>query len=155
MSTVAQVRRAVSADVPAIHRIECASFGDPWSEASFRAMLDHPQVRMTVAEVSGEIVGYTVALVVGTEAELANLAVDADRRRTGVGGRLLDDLLQALDGHGTDATYLEVRAGNEAAQRLYAGRGFVAAGRRVGYYRSPTEDAIVMRRAVGAEGDGR
>jgi ribosomal-protein-alanine N-acetyltransferase len=32
---------------------------------------------------------------------------------------------------------------------LYAGLGFVVAGRRVGYYREPVEDALLMRLELG------
>ena len=67
-------------------------------------------------------------------------------RRAGVGAKLLDQFLRAADGHGVTATYLEVREGNAAALRLYESRGFVATGRRKGYYRHPVEDAVVMRR---------
>jgi ribosomal-protein-alanine N-acetyltransferase len=43
------------------------------------------------------------------------------------------------------ALELEVRAGSGGAIALYAGLGFVVAGRRVGYYREPVEDALLMR----------
>jgi ribosomal-protein-alanine N-acetyltransferase len=42
--------------------------------------------------------------------------------------------------------FLEVRESNSAARALYASRGFLAVGRRRGYYRSPVEDALVLRR---------
>jgi ribosomal-protein-alanine N-acetyltransferase len=40
--------------------------------------------------------------------------------------------------------YLEVRASNADAQRLYERLGFNVVGRRAGYYRQPREDAIAM-----------
>jgi ribosomal-protein-alanine N-acetyltransferase len=40
---------------------------------------------------------------------------------------------------------LEVRAGSAGAIALYSGLGFVVVGRRVGYYREPVEDALLMR----------
>jgi [ribosomal protein S18]-alanine N-acetyltransferase len=39
---------------------------------------------------------------------------------------------------------LEVRVSNEAAQSLYAGHGFVVAGRRERYYTDDGEDAYIM-----------
>ena len=59
----------------------------------------------------------------------------------------------SLSKRGGAAVYLEVRDSNEAAQALYRGRGFLASGRRKGYYRLPAEDAVVMRRPR-AEGGG-
>lgn len=140
------IRVATEDDVAGIHRIERACFGDPWSASSFRAMLVHPQVHATVAERGGAVIGYCLAWIVGDEAELANIAVDPAARRQGVGADLLDQFLLSADGHGVTTTFLEVRAGNDAALRLYASRGFAPVGRRKRYYRKPDEDAIVMRR---------
>jgi ribosomal-protein-alanine acetyltransferase len=143
------IRGAVETDLPAIRAIEVASFGDPWSEDSFRSMIAHPRVRATVAERAGRLVGYCIAWVIADESELANLAVAPEARRAGVGARLLDDLLAALDAKGGVTVHLEVRESNDAAQALYRSRGFTASGRRRGYYARPHEDAVVMRREPG------
>lgn len=143
------IRPAREGDLPAIHAIERASFGDPWSVASFRSMLAQPQVLATVAEAGGEVVGFAIAWQLADEAEIANLAVAPHARRSGVGQGLLDDLLAAFETRGGATVYLEVRAGNAAAQGLYRSRGFEEAGRRRGYYDAPREDAIVMRRPMG------
>lgn len=147
MSADVAVRAATLDDVPGIHALEAVAFSDPWTPGSFRAMIAQPHVLATVAEREGAIVGYCIAWAIGDEAELVNLCVAPALRGTGLGGRLLDGLLVTLDGRGGATVYLEVRDSNEAAQALYRGRGFVAAGRRKGYYRRPIEDAVVMRRA--------
>jgi len=140
------VREAQEEDLNAIVRIERASFGDPWSATSFRSVLESERGYACVA-VRGELVlGYCIAWKVGDEAELANIAVDPVVRRSGVGARLLDDLLLMVDAPPGATLYLEVRASNAAAQALYRSRGFEASGRRKGYYTHPTEDALVMRR---------
>jgi [ribosomal protein S18]-alanine N-acetyltransferase len=41
---------------------------------------------------------------------------------------------------------LEVRAGNDAARRLYERLGFYVAGRRRNYYSAPVEDALILWR---------
>jgi ribosomal protein S18 acetylase RimI-like enzyme len=46
---------------------------------------------------------------------------------------------------GAAQVLLEVRASNEMAQSLYKSLGFRFAGRRRDYYRSPQEDALVMK----------
>lgn len=141
------VRAATLDDAPGIHALETLAFGDPWTLGSFRSMLAQPQVLASVAEQDARIVGYSIAWAIGDEAELVNLCVAQELRGTGLGGRMLDDLLATLDERGGATVYLEVRDSNEAAQALYRGRGFIAAGRRKGYYRRPAEDAVVMRRA--------
>ena len=146
-ATEAERLRAVeSRDIASIVAIERASFNDPWSEASFRSMLANPQVLAHVVEREGAVVGYSIAWMVSDEAELANLAIAAGVRQAGVGGRLLDHLLGVIAARGGAAVYLEVRDSNVAARALYASRGFVVMGRRTAYYRSPDEDAVIMRR---------
>ncbi len=145
MSASVEVRDATAADLGAIVTIERASFGDPWSEASFRSLLRAETTRFRVAVRDGRVVGYAVTTRIGEEAELANLAVDPSARRAGIGAMLLDDLLASTDAPPGATVYLEVRASNEPAQALYRSRGFEAVGRRKGYYSRPTEDAVVMR----------
>lgn len=144
----AEFLRAVEPrDLVSIAAIERASFNDPWSEASFRSMFANPQVLAHVVERRGAVVGYSIAWLVGDEAELANLAIATAVRQAGLGGRLLDHLLGVIAARGGATVYLEVREGNVGARALYASRGFVVTGRRVGYYRFPDEDAVIMRRA--------
>jgi ribosomal-protein-alanine N-acetyltransferase len=140
------IRDARPEDLPAVVAIERASFGDPWSEASFRSLLRAPTSSFRVATRDEVVSGYAIASRVGDEAELANIAVDPAARRTGIGALLLDDLLATTDAPPGATVYLEVRASNESAQTLYRSRGFEAAGLRKGYYSRPAEDAVVMRR---------
>lgn len=146
---VATIRAATTADLPAIEAIECASFGDPWSLKSFTDSLAHGFVRMSVALEDGVVAGYAVVWVSGEECELANLAVDPPRRARGLGALLLDAALRQAHEEGLMVMFLEVRASNHAAQRLYASRGFHEVGRRPKYYQNPSEDALVLRRDLG------
>ena len=95
-----------------------------------------------VAEVKGCVAGFLAMREVAPgEREILNLAVDPAERRTGIArGLVTDALAQAKC-----AWFLEVRASNSAAIRLYESAGFQRAGRRPDYYREPAEDAIVMR----------
>ncbi len=145
MSGAIEIRDAGPDDLLVVVAIERASFGDPWSQASFRSLLRAETTRFRVATRDGVLIGYAIASRIGDEAELANLAVDPEARRAGVGALLLDDLLASTDAAPAATVYLEVRASNEAAQTLYRGRGFEAVGRRTGYYTRPDEDAVVMR----------
>ena len=145
MSETLTIRDAEPGDLAAIVAVERASFGDPWSDASFRSLLRADTARFRVATRAGVVVGYAIAIRVGDEAELANLAVAPAARRAGIGALLLDDLLATTDVEPAATVYLEVRASNEGAQALYRSRGFESAGRRKGYYSRPAEDALVMR----------
>jgi len=82
------------------------------------------------------------------ELHLLNLTVHPLHRRAGHARRLLDDLVHWAVPRSLWWMWLEVRASNEAARRLYEAYGFEEAGLRRGYYpnvRSSREDAVLMR----------
>jgi ribosomal-protein-alanine acetyltransferase len=153
------IRRAVRADLAAMLRIEQASFTDPWTVDSLTTALSLERMRVLVAEsaergrerggAAPEVVGYVVALVVGPESEIADLAVAPDARRQGIGRALLAGVLAELRAAAVRTVYHEVRESNRAARTLYEANGFASVGRRRGYYRSPVEDALVLRREIG------
>ena len=78
--------------------------------------------------------------------ELEMLLVRPEDRRQGLGERLSVHWLAWAAHRGATEAVLEVRHSNLAAQKLYERMGFRVEGCRRGYYRSPTEDALLMRR---------
>ena len=148
------VRMAEARDLPSILAIEQASFSDPWTEDAFESAFALQRMRLLIAEEAADetrggapvLVGYVVALLLGVEAEIADLAVAPRSRRRGVGRILLDRVLADLALRGVSTVFLEVRESNSAARALYASRRFVSVGRRKGYYRQPEEDALILRR---------
>ena len=143
-------RAATLADVPAIVEIEHASFGDPWSESTFRDLLRlrHAIFLVATEGLPESVCGYVIAAAVADEAEVLNLAVAPQSRRRGLGGRLLDAGLGMIREQGAREVFLEVRESNAAAIALYTSRGFAGLSRRARYYRNPVEDALVLRHAI-------
>ena len=137
-----------AADLPAVAAIEQASFADPWSAREFASLLAVDHSIFLVAESSGEIVGYVVAIAVLDEAEILNVAVSPSRRGEGIGGVLLDAALGQVESRGAESVFLEVRVSNTEAKALYKSRYFAEISKRKNYYRTPVEDALVMRRAT-------
>lgn len=140
-------------DVTAVADLEAQSFTNPWSAESFRALLEGGYAEVWVAEAEPSapspgrdvrLAGYAVAWFAGDSGELANLAVRPDLRGTGVGSVLLDHVLDRARSRGIREMFLEVRASNEAALRLYRSRGFRRLAIRSGYYPNPREDALVL-----------
>jgi ribosomal-protein-alanine N-acetyltransferase len=148
MDASCRTRPASRADLATVAAIEARSFSDPWPADAFAA---HLRECFLVAEVEGALVAYLVARTMGDEAEILDLAVLPEARGRGVGRALLDDALRALHQGGARQVFLEVRAANAAAQRLYRSRGFRTVGRRPDYYRQPTEDALVLARGLPAD----
>ena len=158
-AAVLAIRSAEESDLPAVHRIEASSFADPWSLQSFRSTLALERMRFLVAEESldapvggrtGEpqLLGYVIAIVLSDEAEIADLAVAPLARRRGIGGMLLDRIVAESIERGVRTLYLDVRESNVGARALYESRQFLPVGRRRGYYRSPLEDALLLKREL-------
>ncbi len=133
-------------DLPAVLEIERRSFAKPWSRAFFEKELSTPFARLTVAVEEGRrplIVGYTCRWRVTDEVHLLNVAVHPERRGGGIGRQLVEAVIAESRETRARVVFLEVRAGNVVARRLYRHLGFRDLGVRRGYY-GPGQDAIVM-----------
>ncbi|UBH06596.1 ribosomal-protein-alanine acetyltransferase [Leucobacter sp. Psy1] len=138
------------ADFDAIHAIEVATFGtDAWSAATLADELAGPHRSYVVLEVDGSVRGYAGLLAVGSQGDIQTIAVDASLRGTGQGRRLMDALIARAEQRGVRELFLEVRADNPVAKRLYASLGFVPIAERRAYYQPDGVDAIIMRRDTG------
>ncbi len=143
------VRLAQPEDLETVCAIEAQSFSNPWQPDTFRSLLRRDRVRIFVAELPGEgVVGYAVMWWVLEEGELANLAVSESHQGRGIGSSLLDHVLAHAKTESVESLFLEVRASNRRAQRLYLARSFCQVGVRRGYYQNPREDALVLVRRV-------
>ncbi|MFI5620654.1 ribosomal protein S18-alanine N-acetyltransferase [Streptomyces sp. NPDC051567] len=93
------------------------------------------------------LVGYAGLAAAGDLADVQTIAVAPDTWGTGLGARLLTDLLRAATAFECAEVLLEVRVDNTRAQRLYERFGFEPVGFRRGYYQPGNVDALVMRRS--------
>jgi ribosomal-protein-alanine N-acetyltransferase len=138
-------------DVETLLPPERALFGpDAWSAETWWGELAQVGSRgaarwyVVACDEADAILGYAGTSVNGSEAEGMTIAVARHAQGGGLGARLLEALLQNACERGAAQMLLEVRADNEAAQRLYARHGFEQIARRRGYYGDT--DGLVMRR---------
>ncbi len=137
------------AEVAAIER---GAYPTPWSLAMFTTELSKPAALHLGAWDSDRLVGYAICSPYDGVWHLLNLAVDANRRRSGIGAALLVELLRRLEENALlaskppPAVTLEVRRTNGAAQALYRRAGFLEAGIRPRYYPDTGEDALILWR---------
>jgi ribosomal-protein-alanine N-acetyltransferase len=122
---------------------------DPWPAASIRDMLgiagtfaclavtqSAGQGRVTGAGDGDRLpLGFIIARVIIDDAEVLALGVHPTARRAGVAAWLLGEALARAKRRGATAMFLEVAEDNAPARALYDRAGFVAVGRRPGYYR--------------------
>jgi len=150
------MRLETTRDAGALASLHALTFDDPWSAAAFETLLASPGVFALTARTDNGAAGLILARAVVDEAEILTLATAPSHRRRGVGRALVEASAGAAAAAGARAVFLEVAADNAAALALYAGAGFVAVGRRRGYYARGASriDAVVLRRDLNT-GDAR
>ncbi len=147
MTVVAMTRRHIDALMP----FEKQMFGaEAWAASSYRWELSETRTRYyVVAEgEGGELLGWAGVMVVDGAAEILTVGVVPAARRRGIAGTLVHALLAEAGSRGATEVFLEVRLDNKAALALYEREGFLAVGRRKGYYEHGRVDAVVMRREL-------
>jgi ribosomal-protein-alanine N-acetyltransferase len=135
-------------DVDELLPIERDLFGaSAWTAETFWAELAHPESRWYVVaqDDAGALLGYAGLLWSGPEADVQTIAVAATAQGKGLGGLLLDALIERAHAKGSTAMLLEVRADNRPAIVLYENRGFERIAIRRRYYQPEDVDAWVMR----------
>ena len=137
------IRLAVSDDAHRLAELSAETMTEPWGEISFSEAIDSKRARVYIL---GDFLGYAVAYVTADEAELPQIAIATEHRGHGYGSRLLKHVMEDSRERGASNMYLEVRAGNEAAKRLYESCRMEMTGSRKDFYREPTEDAILYRK---------
>ena len=128
-------------------QVSLSSLGTGWSLESLERelALEHSRVVVIRDLDSGIPATLMVYWVLADGLELINMHTLERYRRCGLARTLLDYLQADCIALARDAVFLDVRASNEPARRLYDSRGFQEVGRRKGYYGNGDEDAILMR----------
>ena len=123
-----------------------------WTAGDYANLAADPLGLLLVAELDREsspaLAGFAAFHHVADEAELRNIAVDPAHRRQGVGRELVAEGRRRLLELRVRRIFLEVRASNIAAQRLYFSAGFRLHSRRKDYYDDPLEDGLVLSLAL-------
>ncbi|MEM7124103.1 MAG: GNAT family N-acetyltransferase [Pseudomonadota bacterium] len=136
-----------------LSRLHFACFDEGWNAGTF-ARLMSPQGSFALLAYDGEgaqrpsaAIGFALVRHTRGESELLTLGVVPACRDMGVARQLMTALLDRVAKDGAMTMVLEVAEDNHAARHLYETFGFVAVGRRAGYYRRDEEvaDAVTMR----------
>lgn len=126
-------------------RIEALSFYEPWSHACVQSSLNKDGCFVAL-DSAGAVVGYVIFSYIFDEGELLRIAVHPLHKRKGIASLLIRQILNIAKARKIKHWFLEVRASNSPAIRLYEKFGFTVMGRRKSYYKGPhgKEDAITM-----------
>jgi ribosomal-protein-alanine N-acetyltransferase len=144
------------ADIPAVHRIERASFPVPWPDYAFQQEIETNRLaHYLVVRAGREIVAYGGMWLMVDEAHITTFAVLPEWRRRGIGGRLMVAMMKLASDLDARVATLEVRLSNDAARELYQRFGFRPVGLRPRYYSDNGEDALIMTTGPLASADMR
>lgn len=136
--------RITAEHLDGIAALEQAAFAHPWSRDALSLLCGDTAFGFVCAE-NGLTAAYGGMLTVLDEGQITNIATHPAHRRRGLGAAVLEALLAEARARGLAFVTLEVRESNVPAIALYQKLGFELVGRRPGFYRSPTEAALLMQ----------
>ena len=151
------VRSATKDDLAAIKKVELRCGLSSWDKDDYELFLKPAYGVLVVGECKGKVVAFISARLItkpdmarhsagSTELEICNIGVVPKLRRQDIGKRLAEFLIRSSPR--PLSIFLEVRESNFKAIRFYEKLGFEIAAKRKGYYRSPPENALVMKLEV-------
>lgn len=141
------VRRLDASMLASVAELERECFAEPWSEGALELLTG--ERGLGVALFSGDrVVAYGGMMCVLDEGQITNIAVSAHCRRRGLGRAVMNALDDFARDRGIAFLSLEVRESNTAARALYLSRGWREEGIRKGFYRYPSENAVIMTKEL-------
>lgn len=120
-----------------------SDFDNFWSYNILKQELENEKTTYVVAKENSKIVGFAGMMVFMDEATLNNIVVKKSCRGRGIGGELLDSIIELCGDLNMKSLTLEVDSSNTPAINLYKKFGFKNLGIRKKYY-NHTSDAIIM-----------
>ena len=132
-------------DLDTVSALEASLQPFPWSRGNFADSLAVGHSAW-VLRLGGDLIGFSVVMVVIDEAHLLNIGVAQRYQGQGYGARMLRHAMENARLNQATKLFLEVRPSNERAVELYRHFGFRQIGQRKGYYPATIgrEDALIF-----------
>ena len=136
-------------DLDLVVQNESAAYENPWTKRIFIDCL-RAGYQCWVLANKQQIVAHAVMSVAIGECHLLTLCVRPEHQRQGYGRKIFTLLLDRAHKLEASECFLEVRASNTGAIKLYQSLGFTPIGERKNYYPGgeSREDALVMSRSL-------
>ena len=120
-----------------------SDFDNFWSYNVLKQELKNRNTTYIIAKESNEVVGFAGISTCLDEATLNKIVVKKSHRNRGIGGELLESLIELCSELRMNSFTLEVDTENTPAIHLYEKFGFKNLGIRKKYYNN-TRDAFIM-----------
>lgn len=134
-----------SEDIVSIEPNFSDNFDKFWSIDVLKHDFKDNHSRYVVAKINNEIVGFAGIKIILDEADIMNIAVKINKRKSGIGSVLLEKLLEIAKLSNCTSITLEVNENNLPAIYLYEKYHFERIGLRKKYYNN-TDNAILMKK---------
>ena len=132
------IRSMTAGDLPVVAALDAAAFEPIWQNSLEALQGAFPQAMLaTVAVSAGEVIGYQITTRNPFGAHLARLAVRPDTQRRGVGGALVNELIQQLVQQSIVRLTVNTQSDNLTSLSLYRRIGFRETGERYPVYERP------------------
>ena len=133
-------------DIQEVLRLENNTLS-AWSEDHLKDEIQQPTGFQFIVsnKKTDRVLAVLFGRIIADEAEILKLSVAECERKKSVGYHLFSFAVNYCSTKGVKNCFLELRASNEIARRLYEKRGFITVGARENYYNEPVEDAILMQ----------
>jgi len=142
------IRRFEASDAGAVGEILASSpQAAAWTVKSLEQLNKRGELGWVIEEKK-KVVGFLVARAIVAEAEILNLCIAPEKRRSGLAEALINTAVAELRRTRVDRLFLEVRESNTPAISFYEKHQFRETGRRPGYYRDPDEAAVLMMKEL-------
>ena len=145
LAPTTHIRAMTKADLSAVIENEKRAYTFPWSEGLFADCLAANYHSYVLCN-GDEVLGHCIVNMAAGEAHLLNICVQREHQGLGLGKILLQHTFTLCHKNKIGALFLEVRASNKKALKLYFDHGFREIGVRKEYYPGDPykEDALVL-----------
>jgi len=118
--------------------------GSSWNLNTWENLFKNRFIFVNLEFHQRSLAGFIVISSPTNEGEVLRIGVEKKFRNRNIGKTLLGLAIQELQESKTDSLFLEVRADNKQAIRLYQRYGFKLTGERKRYYSDPPCDALLF-----------
>lgn len=138
-----EIKLAEKEHLPQIAEIEALALSEAWSESALELFVKDGAFAV-VCVCESRVASYCTVLEAPFEAQIINVATHPNFRRLGYAELVVERVIKESGARGAESISLEVRESNASAVALYSKLGFDVCGTRRGFYKNPSEDALVM-----------
>lgn len=118
-------------------------FDEFWNASVLDKELENSLSDYIVALCGEEVVGYAGIWQPIDEGHITNIVTKKDKRGSGIGAKMLEEIIKLAKSKQLSSVTLEVNVHNNIAIKLYEKYNFKEVGKRRKYYNN-TDDAIIM-----------